>query len=108
MRTLEFTTYTPAELVEVKQALEALVTSPGWWVFMRFLDDRQREIGIRSLDDETRPKPYWQGYRDGAKVKDAIEELLRYASDEIDSRETEVEDDMGLLRSVMRVNEEDL
>jgi len=84
--TFEFSRHSPEELVRVRDALRSLVGSPGWEVFMRFLRERQNEIGMQALDDDSRSKDYWKGYRDGCRVQDGVTELLAYAEATIEAR----------------------
>ncbi len=98
MRLFDFTTYGPAELAQVRQALQSLVTSPGWSVFARFLENRQQEIGNKALDDDTRTKDYWRGFRDGCRVIEGVEELLSRIGDELEARDDNYESQENFMR----------
>lgn len=84
--TFEFSRYSPQQLVQVRDALRALTGSPGWTVFMAFIKNREQEIGMRALDDETKPKDYWKGFRDGCKIETGVNELLQYAEETVEER----------------------
>lgn len=88
-RTFDFTSYSSEELVQVGQAIESLVRAPGWRVFMDFIRNREKEVGLRALDDDTKDRSYWQGYRDGCRIEEGINSLLALLAEEKENRNDE-------------------
>ncbi len=59
-------TFTEQERVELADDFKSLLHTRGFRRFLELLERRALNVGNASLDDETRSKDFWLGFREGA------------------------------------------
>jgi hypothetical protein len=71
-------TFTDEERVELAADFKSLLQNRGFRKFLALLERRALHVGNAALNDDTRPKDFWIGFREGAtgigeEVKGIIE-----------------------------------